>query len=280
MPRTLPGRLAALALFVHAVSAGAEEAAPPPPPPPAPRLEGALGPVVDVGPDYAGATHVSASTHVGFFLRYGRITVSNTGAFVTRRADDIFRGLGADLVRSDRLRLHLSLRLDRGRKASDTGVAGGVDEIRPTLRGNFSATWHLDPAQPVDGWKVGLGLNADLLGRGGGQVMNLGVSRDHPLRPTLLWNYGAGLSWTSGEYMRAHFGVTEAQSARSGVAVYRPGWGLQDVSVSTGWRWEFDRQWVAFWNVSAGRLLGPAADSPRTEQSMFWSTRAGIARRF
>jgi outer membrane scaffolding protein for murein synthesis (MipA/OmpV family) len=55
---------------------------------------------------------------------------------------------------------------------------------------------------------------------------------------------------------------------------------VKDVSVGTSWRMEIGDNWSAFVGLSAGRVLGPAADSPLTLRRNLWSASTGIARRF
>ena len=111
-------RAACTALWVLACcSAYADEAPGEAPAPPANatadgdwRWEGAVGPVLSYTPDYSGAATRKVSWTPGYYIRYGRISLSNTSGFVTRRrADDIFRGLSLDLKRDDRLRYNVAL---------------------------------------------------------------------------------------------------------------------------------------------------------------------------
>jgi len=88
------------------------------------KWEGAVGPIVNVAPDYSGASTRKVSWTPGYYIRYGRLTASNTGGFVTRRnTDDIFQGLGLDLKRDDRVRYNATLR-----DAEIAAVAFAVDD--------------------------------------------------------------------------------------------------------------------------------------------------------
>src|SRR5690348_469256 len=78
------------------------------PSPPQPKLEGALGVVGSYQPEYAGGGHRRLNADPGFFLRYGRYSVSTTSAFVTRRSDEVFRGLSGDLLQRQDFRLNLA----------------------------------------------------------------------------------------------------------------------------------------------------------------------------
>jgi outer membrane protein len=240
------------------------------------KWEGAIGPVVNVAPDYSGASTRKVSWTPGFYIRYGRLTASNTGGFVTRRnTDDIFQGVGLDFKRDDRVRYNATLRIDNGRKSSETRGLEGIDDVRRTLRGRFSATWQVEPA-----WKVASGLNVDLLGHGGGNVLDLGATHDRRWSEATTWTLGAVVTAGDARYMRSWYGVTEAGSAASGKPVYLPGAGLRDIGFSSGWRTEVGQDWIVLWGGSIGRLLGPAAASPLTMSVSEWRVYAGVAWRF
>jgi outer membrane scaffolding protein for murein synthesis (MipA/OmpV family) len=281
---TLPCRqLLPTLLLLACATARADDNAPPPPPASLPasapvaatRWEGAIGPQFSFSPEYQGASHRHLSVTPGFYLRYGRLSISNSGGFVTRRADDVFRGLGLDVVRSDRVRVNFALRLDNGRRSAVSDKLAGIQNVRRTIRVRSSATWQL-----AEGWKVAAGWNTDLLGRGGGNIVDLAVGHDRRLTERTIWNVGAGLNWADGRYLRSYYGVTPEESAVTGYPAYTPGSGLRDVAVSTGFRTEINARWMALWGGSIGRVMGPAAASPLTTSTVQWSLNAAVAWRF
>ena len=281
---TLPCRqLLPTLLLLACATAHADDNAPPPPPASLPasaptaatRWEGAIGPQFSFSPEYQGASRRHLSVTPGFYLRYGRFSISNSGGFVTRRADDVFRGLGLDLVRNDRVRVNFALRLDNGRRSAISDKLAGIHNVRHTVRVRSSATWQL-----AEGWKVAAGWNTDLLGRGGGNIIDLAVGHDRRLTERTIWNVGAGLNWADGRYLRSYYGVTREESAVTGYPPYTPGSGLRDVAVSTGFRTEINERWMALWGGSIGRVMGPAAASPLTTSTVQWSLNAAVAWRF
>jgi outer membrane scaffolding protein for murein synthesis (MipA/OmpV family) len=240
------------------------------------KWEGAIGPVVNVSPQYGGASSRKISVDAGFYLRYGRISISNASGFVTRRnKDDVFRGLGLDLKRDDRLRLNVALRIDRGRRSADVPGLAGIENVRSTIRARTSATWQFD-----HGWKASAGWSADLLGRGGGNVFDLGVSHDRRLSPLTTWGIGLGMGASDRRHMQSYYGVTESESQATGHPVYFPGAGVREVSLGTSWRTEINDQWVLLWGGSIGRLVGPAAQSPLTVSPRTWGLNAALGWRF
>ncbi|MES2888496.1 MAG: MipA/OmpV family protein [Pseudomonadota bacterium] len=235
-----------------------------------PAFEGALGPVVSWSREGDGV-----QTKPGFYLRYKRLSVSNTSSFAVRRNDDVFRGLGLDVVNNSKVKFNLGLRLDRGGRITDLPSLAGQDEVQSTVRLRASATYRFDPR-----WSVGAGWTADILGHGGGQVADIGVSREQALGPRLHWTVSTGVSAANSRFQRSYFGINASQSAASGLPVYSPSSGLLNASVSTSVRTEINPRWVAFGSVSAVRRMGPQLDSPLVTWSTNWGLSAGIARRF
>ncbi len=283
LPTRHPMRLAAVALSALLLPAApwawAEGDAPADPPAPTqedtPRdWEGAIGTIVRYGPEYPGSELRGTSASLSFFVRYRRFSISNGGGFVTRRADDVLRGVGLDLSRSERTRVGLQLRLDRGRNDGSSEDLQGLGDVRATLRARLAATWRLD------GWRVGGGWSVDALGRGGGNLGDVGIAHEQHLSPDTVWNWGVTLTAAGDRYMQSYFGVTEEQSARTGYPVYAAGAGLRDIAFAIGMRSELTPRWVAIGGYSRARLLGPAADSPLTIERNTWGLSGGLAWRF
>ncbi|MBK1714012.1 MipA/OmpV family protein [Rubrivivax gelatinosus] len=282
--RTRPPALA-LTLFVAAAAWG-EEAPPPAAPdaaavepddddaPPRRRIEGAVGLLVSWGSSNHGRGGPDTTIEPGFYLRWGRLSATNASAFAVRRADDVTRGLGLDLTRGSRLRTNLSLRYDRGRD-DDEPALKGLGDVRSTLRARLGASWRLD-----EGWRVSGGWSPDLLGRGGGAFVDLGLSRERPLAPRMRWNASLRLTAADSRYMQTYYGIDAQQAAVTGYPVYSPGAGLRDLQAVLGIRHELSDDWVALAGVTLRRLLGPAADGPSVTDKTGWSLGCGLGRRF
>lgn len=243
---------------------------PPSPLPLSAAWEGALGPVVSGTQQDQGLV-----LRPGYYLRYKRVSISNTGLFAVRRAGDVFNGLGLDMLSDTRWRFNLGLRLDKGARVSDLPALDGHGRVRSTVRLRAAGTYQL-----MTFWSAGVGWSTDLLGRGGGQVIHAGITREEPIRPHMRWVLGMGLSAANARYQRARFGVSETQSALSGLAVYRPGSGLLDASATSSVRMSIDPHWVGFVEASAWRRMGPQRQSPLATWSTNWGVSVGIARRF
>lgn len=244
-------------------------------PKPQTRWEGAIGVNASHGATYQGGDQVKTRLHPGFFLRYGRFTITNSSGYVTRRADDVLRGLGVDLSNSERLRVNLALRFDAGRSESTDAALNGLGNIKPTVRARLSVERKLD-----DGWRLGASWSVDAFGRGGGNFGDISFGREQRWSADTVWSWGASLSAAGDRYMQTYFGIDDEQAARSGYPVYTPRSGLRDTAVFANLRSELSPTWLALGGVTASRLLGPAANSPLTKKLDGWGVTAGLAWRF
>ncbi len=243
--------------------------------PAVPKFEGALGLVLAYKPAFSGSSDRKISPNLAGFIRYGRITLTGSGGFTTQRQDDVERGLDAELLRRDRVRVNLSFRYDQGRSESDSDQLRGMGNIKATVRTRLGLRW-----QPAPQWSLSLASSLDALGNGGGYTVEANVSRSFILDARQRVSLSAGLTGAGDRYLQTWYGVTAEQSARSGYPVYKPSEGLRDVHTGVTWRIEVNPQWAGFAALGATRLLGPAADSPLTSQVNSYSISAGIARRF
>jgi MipA family protein len=253
--------------------AGAQDT-PPPQEKPA-RFEGAVGLVLAYKPAFSGSSDRGISPLLAGFVRYGRITLTGSGGFTTRRQDEVERGLDAELVRSDAVRVNLSLRFDPGRRESASDQLEGMGNISATMRGRLGLRYTFLP-----NWNLSLAASTDLLGRDGGTVFDVGVSHAWRLDGRQRFILGVGAAAGDATYMQTWYGVTASQSTASGYAPYKPAAGWRDLSASATWRMEVTPEWAAFSSLSTNRLFGPAADSPLTRQRGGYTIAGGIARRF
>ena len=248
---------------------------PPPTPGPRPHFEGAIGLQLNSSPQYQGSDLRKVSPKPGIYLRWGRFSVATSSNFVTRYDDEVVRGVGAELVQRDDLRVQLGLRYDPGRKTSVSPDLAQLDAIRDTLRARVSAVW-----QPHRDWRFSAGWNGDILGRKGGSLVDVGVAREFQLSRRSTLSVGTGLAWGDAKYMQSRFGISPEAAARSGKPAYAPGSGLRDVGFNAQVRTDINRQWSVWGGAGLSRLLGPTVDSPLTLKTTQLTAGAGFAWRF
>lgn len=243
--------------------------------PPSRTWEGAIGLQVNYAPEYQGSDRRSFGVKPGLYLRWGRFYLATAGNFVTRHDDEVARGVGAELVQRDNLRVRLGLRFDPGRKTSDSADLAQLDDVPSTVRARLSTVW-----QPVPDWRISAGWSNDILGRKGGALVDFGVAREFRVSPRSVFSIGTGVSWGDERYMQARFGISPQAAARSGRLAFEPGGGWRDVALSAQWRTDIDRRWSVWTSAGISHLLGPAADSPLTLQTTQAGVGAGFAWRF
>ena len=256
-------------------AADAEEPAPSMPAPPATVWEGAVGLSASYRPEYSGASNKVGKLTPAIFLRYGRFTITNASGFVTRRADDVVRGLGLDLVNDSRLRVNLALRFDAGRNEHTSTALTGAGNIKPTVRARMNVGWRFEGP-----WRLGASWSVDALGRGGGNVGDISGGWEHPLSPGTVLTAGLSLSAAGDRYMQSYYGISAEQAARTGYPLYTPRSGLRDVGSTVGFRTNLGDDWVWLGGAGATRLIGPAARSPLTGKRNGWGINTGLAWRF
>jgi outer membrane protein len=237
--------------------------------------EGAIGLVGSYAPAYLGASDYKVGLRPAVFLRYGRFTLTTGAGFTTARADQVERGLGADLVLTDRVKVTLAARVDGGRNASSSPALAGMGDVDATIRARLSATWRPEP-----GWLLNAAASIDALGRGEGIAGEVSFAREVPVAAKTYWTWGGSLSLGDQTYMQTWYGVTPAQATSSGYPVYTPSAGLRSIALSTGIRSDFVQDWVGFVNLGVSQALGPVLDSPLTVKPFGWGLNAGLAWRF
>ena len=237
--------------------------------------EGAIGFTMGYRPEYTGASRSIVKLTPALFLRYGRFTITNASGFVTRRADDVVRGLGLDFVNADRLRVNLALRVDAGRSESSSASFAGLGDIKPTVRARLNLGWRLDGP-----WRLGAAWSADAFGRGGGHFGDVGLGWERRFSPVTTLTAGLSLSAAGDRYMQTYYGISAEQAARSGYPEYKPRAGLRDIVATVGFRTDLGRDWILLAGAGATHLIGPAARSPLTASRNGWGINGGLAWRF
>lgn len=240
-----------------------------------PDVEGALGLVATHTPIYLGDSHTENKLSPAFFFRYRRLTITNSGGFVTRKRDEVDRGLGLDLSKSDRVRIKLGLRYDPGRSEGDSPALQGLGDVKSTLRLRLSGVWRLD-----HGLSVGAAWTVDAFGRGGGNQGEATLQHEQALAGDSVLAFGLSLSLAGDRYLQTYYGVNEEQAARTGYPVYTPPFGLRDLALTASLRGPLSPHWMYLAHAQATRLLGSAADSPLALDRTGLRFSAGLAYRF
>jgi outer membrane protein len=135
----------------------------------------------------------------------------------------------------------------------------------PELRGlgNIDAAWELGGRIAYQ-WSMFRPWLAVRYGLGGHSGIVAETGLDLRFRPSAVTEFTIGprASFATSEYMRTYFGVTPAESARSGLSAYNPGGGIKGAGVEVTGRYEFTDRWALVGLAYYERLIGDAAASP------------------
>lgn len=147
-----------------------------------------------------------------------------------------------------------ALNFEGSRTASDVGAA--MDKVPATIEAGAFVQYALSPAfrVRVEG-RRGLGGHDGWTGQAGADW----IARDGD---EWLFSIGPRVTWSNGRYHRAYFGVTPAESVRTGLAAYQPGSGIQAVGATAGFLTQLGRRWGLYSYAKYDRLVGDAARSP------------------
>lgn len=113
-----------------------------------------------------------------------------------------------------------------------------------------------------------------------GGLLRFGLEAVTRLQPRFIVTLTGGATWASNDYMRSFFGVTAAQSARSGLVAFAPDSGIKDVFIGLGAEVPLAERWTLRANARYTHLVGDAADSPVVERQGQISGGLGLTYRF
>jgi outer membrane scaffolding protein for murein synthesis (MipA/OmpV family) len=151
-----------------------------------------------------------------------------------------------------------------------------MDEIQVRLLGGAFFNYYLAPEwRLTSNWLWGAGNDRH------GALAELGLQRlAADLGPHNSLSISGGVTIVNRNYNRAWFGVTAAESVRSGNDWYAPVGGLKDAHLGLRWSWTMAPSWLLTSNVQAARLLGSARNSPLVDRPTNVTVSAALAYRF
>lgn len=114
----------------------------------------------------------------------------------------------------------------------------------------------------------------------GGTEISLSTEIPIPVTSAITLSISPSLNWADSKYMQTYFGVTAAQSAKSGFKQYKADGGIKSVALSLGANYQFDKNWAANVGVTFSQLQGNAGKSPLVERKGQTSVLAGVSYTF
>lgn len=165
-------------------------------------------------------------------------------------------GVGSYPIQGDDYKLGASIGYDMGRDESDDRKnLRGMGDVDGSATGNVLAEYTLGMAQFTG--KVSTALSGDY-----GTTAEVGVGTRYPLLDAAFLTGKVSGTWADEEHMSNRFGVTAAQSARSGYGQHDADSGIKSVGIAVGATYRVTENWNAHFTVKGDQLLGDAADSP------------------
>ena len=207
-------------------------------------------------PDYPGSADTRTSGFPMLSAYYGRYFIGGVPDA------GLPFGAGVNLVQTAQWRLGVGLGadLDKQRKESDSPRLAGLGDIDGTAHGSAFASYN------ASWWRIGGHVVTDVGGNHQGtRVAMQWAAKFHPMERLEL-SAGPGFTWADSDYAQTFFGVTAAQSARSGLSTFTPGSGLTQVNFNIAAHYLLTPQWGLGASITAASLRGDAAQSPITEK--------------
>jgi outer membrane scaffolding protein for murein synthesis (MipA/OmpV family) len=221
-----------------------------------------LGSVAASAPRYEGADHYRLRALPFVNYRDGRFFA---GALT---------GIGFAFTPTADLQIGPVLSYRFGRDENDDDRFRGLGDIDAGVDAGVFVRWNLRP------WFVHATLKQGIGGNVTGTQFNVGAGYVLGLSPRDRVVFDTAVDWADEDVMQGIFGVTDAQSLRSGLPTYRADAGVRRLGVGALWTHAFTAQWFSSVGVAAYRLGHQAADSPITVDRNGAAVTVGAGYRF
>jgi MipA family protein len=160
------------------------------------------------------------------------------------------------------------------RKENDSVHLRGTGDIKGSLVGGGFAKYSFGPVF------VRGSVHQSLTGDDTGAVFRVAAGTKYALTERVVIKADVWADAANNTYMDTYFGVTRAQSLRSGLRTYDPGAGFKSVSAKLGTEVVLTPDWTLDASVGYSRLIGDAADSPLISSADRYDGRLGLSRSF
>lgn len=169
------------------------------------------------------------------------------------------RRLGVNAIQQGKFTLGAALGYSRGREEDDADRLSGMGDIDATAHAQIFAKYSIDRVT------FNAAVSRDMAGSES-TLAEFGVQAVHPIAEKIAITTGANLVWADNKHMDAFFGVTQDQSAASGLPAYEADAGFKRINFTTGAIFRLREKWMLRGNATLGYLTGGAADSPLVEK--------------
>ena len=219
-----------------------------------PGVDNFVAGAVGFVPDYLGSDDYMIGAAPAGIIKFG-----DTERFARLVVTDI----NVNLIDSKSWSIGPAVNWRFGRSNVDDNVVDRMKDIDGTIEvGAFGGWRWISEDDLRQRFSVGTEALFDVGGEHDGYTISASVRYFQPVARPLTLSIGASLTYGSGDYMDTYFGVSGADSARSGLSPFKADSGLRDIRVPLMAMFSFSQNWHVIGGVIYSRLLGDAADSP------------------
>lgn len=184
-------------------------------------------------------------------------------------------GVEVNLVDEDGLRIGPVIGFQRGRDQSDDSRLNGLGNISPSMTAGIFVDYRTGPFDLVGTVNQAIpDTNYGLLARVRGDY------RIQIIRKGIEFNIGPDVEFADASYNQTWFGVSQVQSAQSGLSAYSPGAGIKDVGLHAGLTAFVSQHILVRLFGTIERLTGNDAGSPIVQNKTQTSIGLGAAYHF
>ena len=169
---------------------------------------------------------------------------------------NVERGLGVYLMNNSDLEFGGSLGYYEARNEDDSPILTGLGDIDGGIDGRIFAKLELER------YSLSLQLQTDISGNHDGTLLIVGAGYSFGRHTDVDWNVKASMTFADDNYIQSYFGITSAQSIRSGITKFDGEGGLKDLALVTNISRRIDRHWSLKGVVGYQLLVADAARSP------------------
>ena len=164
-----------------------------------------------------------------------------------------------ELRDNEKLNIALSARVQN---LKDNSSFDGFASGKNTVRARVSVGYQLNSR-----WAIGSDVTQDLMNRGDGTTVSLGLSHLWPLSDHSSLSLSGGTTWASGQHWATQWRVQPAPPE---------GWhaGLGELGLGMSYRYAITSQWAWFGTLGTSRHLGQVNDVSPSQLS--WNSQIGL----
>ena len=183
------------------------------------------------------------------------------------------KNLGANLIREKNFKAGPILSWTGGRDEDDNKHLDGLGDIDNSIEAGGFISFRKKP------YRFKIEARQDVNSGHEGGLIELSAGTTLPFNKPRVF-VALGTTWASDDYMESFFGVSEKQSAESGLEKYKAESGIKDINLSVVAGYAITNRWRLGGKIEYKRLLGDAADSPIVEDENQFLAGIGISYHF